>query len=116
MHTAPPKTDKSGGNTGKGRGAAIREKRRGYVENRKFDAWNNFNPCHRHDGGSVAGNGINVPVRDGDDGAIVVVIRNRSAVQPRMERRMDFSRRQEQPYRQRQDSRGNVKTLPRRAS
>ena len=76
MHTAPPKTDESGNHRGKGRGAAIREECHDCVKSGKFDAWNNFNPSHRHYSGSVAGNGINVPVRDGDDSAIVVVVRN----------------------------------------
>ena len=73
MRIAPPKSDELGGNVEKGRGAAIREECHGRVENRKFDSRNNFNPNHRHDGGSITGNGINFPVRDGDDGAIVVV-------------------------------------------
>ena len=73
MRIAPPKSDELGGNVEKGRGAAIREECHGRVENRKFDSRNNFNPNHRHDGGRITGNGINFPVRDGDDGAIVVV-------------------------------------------
>jgi hypothetical protein len=113
--TAPSETHESGSEAGKGRSAAIRKERDGHVENGKLDARNNFNPGHRDDGGNVAGNGINVPMRDGDDGAIVVIIGNRSAVQPRVKRRMDFRRRQEQPYRQRQNSSGNVKTFPRPA-
>src|SRR5208282_931345 len=70
---ASSETNESGSNSKKGRSAAIREECHDCVKSGKFDAWNNVNPSHRHNGGSVAGNGINVPVRDGDNGAIVVV-------------------------------------------
>jgi len=87
----------------KGRRAAPKQKIfTGRNENGKFDSRSGFNPSNRHDNGNIASHGFNFSVRDGDDGAIVVVFWNRSAVQPRVNRRADFRRRHDKPDRQRQ--------------
>ncbi len=49
-------------------------------------------------------------MNDGDDGAIVIV-GNRPAVQPRVQRRVSLGHRHEQPERQRQHRRRRVQTL-----
>ena len=65
--------------------------------------------------GSVARHGFNFPVRDGDDGAIVIIFGNCSAVQPRVQRRADFRRRHEQPQRERQNPRREKNSFARAA-
>jgi hypothetical protein len=54
-------------------------------------------------------------MRDGDDGAIVVIVGNRSTVQPGVQRRADFRRCHEQPQRQRQNSRREEDSFARSA-
>ena len=85
------------------------------AENGKFDSWRDFNPSDWHKDRNVARHSFNFSMRDGDDGTIIIVIWNRSAVQPCVERRMDFSRRHEQPDRERQSSRRPVEIQTREA-
>ena len=66
------------------------------AENGEFHAWRNFDPSDRRKDRNIARHGFNFSVRDGGDSAIVV-IGNRSAVQPCMEWRVDFGHRHEQP-------------------
>ena len=79
------------------------------------DASGDFNPSHRQNDRNSARRGFNFPMRDGNDGAIVIVFGNCSAVQPRVQRRADFRRRHEQPQRERQNPRREKNSFARAA-
>jgi len=59
----------------------------------------------RRDERNITDYRIELSMRDGDNGAIVVIVGNRSTVQPCVKRRADFRSRHEQPQRERQNPR-----------
>jgi len=89
------------------RAAVGREIFIGRNEDGKFRARGDFNPRHGQNGRNVERRRFNFLVRDGDNGAIVVV-GNCSAVQPRVKRRTHFRERHREPDRQRQRRRRAV--------
>jgi hypothetical protein len=99
-----------------GRGAAIRQEGNGRAKNGGLDLRNDFNPRYRNWNCDVGGDSFNLAMRDCYDGAIIIVFRNRSAVQPCVKRRVDFRRRHEQPYCERQHACCQVKTLAQSAT
>jgi len=107
-------TDELGSSVENGRSAAIWEECNGRAENGELNLWSDFNRSYRNDDGSVGCYSFNLAMRDGDDGTIVV-IGNSSTVQPRVQRRIVFGYRHEQPQRKRQNTRRHVKTLARSA-
>jgi len=98
---ALPEDDELRNGRKSGRSAAIGEKCNGGVKNRELDLRSSFNPRYwnRNVGGGRYS--FNLAVRDGDNGAIVVVIRDCSAVQPCVNRRINFRRRHDEPNCQR---------------
>jgi len=85
---------------GNWRVAAIRRKSCGLKNNFIFNAGGNFNPDYRGDHWSSAGGGFHLSVGNHRYRAAVIV-GNRSAVQPHVQRRANFRRRHNDPEAQR---------------
>jgi hypothetical protein len=81
------------------------------AEDGKFRARSDFNPRRRNRNDNGGRCRFNFAMRDGDDSAIVIVLGNRPAVQPRVEWRPRFGHGHEQPDGQRQNARRQKKTL-----
>jgi hypothetical protein len=108
----PPENNGSGNGVKNRRAAAIWEERNGRAKNGKFQARDDFDPGHRNGRRGGAGGSLHLAVRDGHHRAVVVIVGNRPAVQPGVQRRTQFRRRHEQPDGERQDRRRRVQAAP----
>jgi|GEM_PF-1465607 len=73
---APSETDELGSNAESGRGAAQRKIFNGRTKNGKFYAGSCFNPGCRDDNRNVARCRFNFSMNEGDNGTVIVVVRN----------------------------------------
>ncbi len=101
-----------GSSAERGRSAAQRQIFNGRAKNGYFHAGSCFNPGCRHDNRNVTRCRFDFSMNKGDNRAVIVVVGNRSAVQPCVQGCPRLGGGHEQPHRQRQNCRCSVKTLP----
>jgi hypothetical protein len=108
---APSETNELGNGREDRRGAAIGQDDNVRAKYRKFKAQGDFNPDNRRGDRHGDRRSFDFPVREGDNGAIIIVDGNGAAVQPRVKRRPQLGGRHEQPHGQRQQGGRQIKTL-----